>query len=30
MAIDFLRDDPQRARKAFIDKIEAPVLNKMF
>ena len=30
MAIDFLRDDPQRARKAFIDKIAAPVLNKMF
>jgi hypothetical protein len=30
MAINFLRDDPQRARKAFIDKIAAPVLNKMF
>jgi hypothetical protein len=30
MAIDFLRDDPQRGRKAFIDKIAAPVLNKMF
>jgi hypothetical protein len=29
MAIDFLRDDAQ-ARKAFIDKIAAPVLNKMF
>jgi hypothetical protein len=29
MAIDFLRDDSQ-ARKAFIDKIAAPVLNKMF
>jgi len=29
MAIDFLRDDAQ-ARKAFIDKIAAPELNKMF
>jgi len=29
MAIDFLRNDAQ-ARKAFIDKIAAPVLNKMF
>jgi hypothetical protein len=29
MAIDFLRDDAQ-ARKTFIDKIAAPVLNKMF
>jgi hypothetical protein len=29
MAIDFLRDDAQ-ARKAFIDKIASPVLNKMF
>jgi hypothetical protein len=29
MAIDFLRND-QQARKAFIDKIAAPVLNKMF
>jgi len=29
MAIDFLRNDGQ-ARKAFIDKIAAPVLNKMF
>ena len=29
MAIDFLRGDPQ-ARKAFIDKIAAPVLTKMF
>jgi hypothetical protein len=29
MAIDFLRNDSQ-ARKAFIDKIAAPVLNKMF
>ena len=29
MVIDFLRDDAQ-ARKAFIDKIAAPVLNKMF
>jgi len=29
MAIEFLRNDTQ-ARKAFIDKIAAPVLNKMF
>ena len=29
MAIDFLRNDAQ-ARKTFIDKIAAPVLNKMF
>jgi hypothetical protein len=29
MAIDFLRHDSQ-ARVAFIDKIAAPVLNKMF
>jgi hypothetical protein len=29
MAVDFLRNDAQ-ARKAFIDKIAAPVLNKMF
>ena len=29
MAIDFLRNDSE-ARKAFIDKIAAPVLNKMF
>jgi hypothetical protein len=29
MAIDFLRNDSQ-ARVAFIDKIAAPVLNKMF
>ena len=29
MAIEFLRNDAQ-ARKAFIDKIAAPVLNKMF
>jgi hypothetical protein len=29
MAIEFLRNDSQ-ARKAFIDKIAAPVLNKMF
>jgi hypothetical protein len=28
-AIDFLRNDDQ-ARKIFIDKIAAPVLNKMF
>jgi hypothetical protein len=28
-AIDFLRNDSQ-ARVAFIDKIAAPVLNKMF
>jgi len=28
-AIDFLRDDSQ-ARQAFIDKIAAPVANKMF
>ena len=29
LAIEFLRNDSQ-ARKAFIDKIAAPVLNKMF
>ena len=29
MAIEFLRNDSQ-ARKAFIDRIAAPVLNKMF
>jgi hypothetical protein len=29
MALDFLRSDAQ-ARKAFIDKIAAPVANKMF
>lgn len=29
MAIDFLRNDTQ-ARQAFIDKIAAPVANKMF
>jgi len=29
MAIDFLHNDSQ-ARVAFIDKIAAPVLNKMF
>jgi hypothetical protein len=29
MAMDLLRDDP-KARVAFIDKIAAPVLNKMF
>ena len=29
MAIDFLRNDSQ-ARVAFIDKIAAPVANKMF
>jgi hypothetical protein len=29
MAISFLRNDAQ-ARKAFIDRIAAPVLNKMF
>jgi hypothetical protein len=29
MAIDFLRHDSQ-ARVAFIDKIAAPVLNKLF
>ena len=29
IALDLLRDDP-RARVAFIDKIAAPVLNKMF
>ena len=29
MAIDFLRNDAQ-ARKAFIDKVAAPVANKMF
>jgi hypothetical protein len=28
-AIEFLRNDAQ-ARKSFIDKIAAPVLNKMF
>jgi hypothetical protein len=27
--MDLLRDDP-KARVAFIDKIVAPVLNKMF
>jgi hypothetical protein len=29
MAVDFLRNDAQ-ARKAFLDRIAAPVLNKMF
>jgi hypothetical protein len=29
MAIDFLRNDSQ-ARLAFIDKVAAPVVNKMF
>lgn len=29
LALDFLRNDPQ-ARVAFIDKIAAPVANKMF
>ena len=29
LALDFLRGDDQ-ARKAFIDKIAAPVANKMF
>ena len=29
MAVDFLKNDAQ-ARKAFIDRIAAPVLNKMF
>jgi len=29
IALDFLREDP-KARVAFIDKIAAPVLNKMF
>ena len=29
LAVDFLRNDSQ-ARVAFIDKIAAPVLNKMF
>jgi len=29
MAVEFLRNDSQ-ARKAFIEKIAAPVLNKMF
>jgi hypothetical protein len=29
IALDLLRDDP-KARAAFIDKIAAPVLNKMF
>jgi hypothetical protein len=29
MAIDFLRNDSQ-ARKYFVDKVAAPVLNKMF
>jgi hypothetical protein len=29
MAMDLLRDDPE-ARVAFVDKIAAPVLNKMF
>ena len=29
LAIDFLRNDSQ-ARVAFIDKIAAPVANKMF
>jgi len=29
IALDLLRDDP-KARVAFVDKITAPVLNKMF
>jgi hypothetical protein len=29
IAMDLLRDDP-KARVAFVDKIAAPVLNKMF
>ena len=29
IALDLLRDDP-KARVAFIDKIAAPILNKMF
>ena len=29
MALDLLRDDP-KARVAFVSKIAAPVLNKMF
>jgi hypothetical protein len=29
IALDLLRDDP-KARLAFVDKIAAPVLNKMF
>jgi hypothetical protein len=29
IALDLLRDDP-KARIAFVDKIAAPVLNKMF
>ncbi len=29
MAVEFLRNDSQ-ARKTFLDKIAAPVLNKMF
>jgi hypothetical protein len=29
IALDFLREDP-KVRVAFIDKIAAPVLNKMF
>jgi hypothetical protein len=29
IAMDVLRDDP-KARVAFVDKIAAPVLNKMF
>jgi hypothetical protein len=29
IALDMLRDDP-KARVAFVDKIAAPVLNKMF
>jgi hypothetical protein len=29
IAVDLLRDDP-KARVAFVDKIAAPVLNKMF
>jgi hypothetical protein len=29
IALDTLRDDP-KARVAFVDKIAAPVLNKMF
>jgi hypothetical protein len=29
MALNLLRDDP-KARKAFVDQIAAPVLNKMF
>jgi hypothetical protein len=29
MAVDFLRNDSQ-ARKYFVDRVAAPVLNKMF